>query len=148
MPQTVTYFELTLLPRALPASEESAKRATALFSAMQQFGASEHAAPDLGFSWHVTPESTGTEWGTKVEILGQWIGSQDKFDAVMGELETLLRKEGLADFELGKREMSECGADPGSETWWTVLGAKGTQAGSNRCITPVGTGQRSQTEAR
>jgi hypothetical protein len=129
MPQTVTYFELTLLPRALPASEESAKRATALF------GASEHAAPDLGFSWHVTPESSGTEWGTKVEILGQWIGPQDKFDAVMRELETLLRKEGLADFELGKREMSEwtretgdgrqeTGDDAGSEPgWWAVLGA-------------------------
>lgn len=74
--------------------------------AFQEFG--QRAPAKLGMSWHVTPESDGKGgYGTKVEVLGQWMGTQEEFEVVIRDFEGLLRAKQVGDFERGQRSLSE-----------------------------------------
>jgi hypothetical protein len=103
----VIYYELVLSPRALPSTAESVARASRLYMAFQEFGAI--APSGLGLSWHVTPEvdpgSGG--YGTKVEILGQFMGSRADYDVVMKQFQEMVRSYDVGEFVLGQRELSE-----------------------------------------
>jgi hypothetical protein len=106
-PDTVVYYELSLLPRALPSSEEAVERATNLFLAFQEYG--RIAPARLGMSWHVTPEPDGRGgFGTKVEILGQWMGSEEEYEVVIKEFEEVVKRRGVGEFNRGQRSLSEC----------------------------------------
>jgi hypothetical protein len=105
-PETVIYYELTLLPRALPSTEESVERATNLFLAFQEYGAT--APSRLGMSWHVTPEPDGKGgYGSKVEILGQWMGSMEEYEVVMKDFNEVFEKHGVGEMQKEKRPLSE-----------------------------------------
>lgn len=105
-PETVIYYELSLLPRALPSTDEAVERATNLFLAFQKYGG---VAPSrLSMSWHVTPEpDVKGGYGTKVEIVGQWMGSEEEYEVVMKEFEDVIRKVGVGEFQRGQRSLSE-----------------------------------------
>lgn len=106
VPDTVVYYELSLRPRSLPSSEEAVERATNLFLAFQEYGSIAPAR--LGMSWHVTPEPDGKGgYGTKVEILGQWMGSEEEYEAVMTEFEEVIERRGVGEFQRGQRSLSE-----------------------------------------
>lgn len=106
IPETVIYYELTLLPRALPSNEESVERATNLFLAFQEYG--RIAPAQLGMAWHVTPEEDGKgSYGTKVEILGQWMGTMEEFNVVMKEFEHVLDKHLVGEMQKESRSLSE-----------------------------------------
>lgn len=83
------------------------ERASRLYMAFQEFGAI--APSGLGLSWHVTPEvdpgSGG--YGTKVEILGQFMGSRADYDVVMKQFQEVVRSYDVGEFVLGQRELSE-----------------------------------------
>lgn len=108
-PQAVIYFELTLLPRALPPTTESAVRSAGLYDVFERFGESDDAVPDLGMlSWHVTPEPAGERrWGTKVEVLGQYIGNAEEFQIVMSTLERRLKDRGEVNYHLRSTGLCE-----------------------------------------
>lgn len=59
------------------------------------------------FAWHVTPEPGVGGWGTKVEVLGQYFGTQGGFEGVMGKFEDRLKAVGETEYHLGKRSLSE-----------------------------------------
>jgi hypothetical protein len=118
-PSNVIYFELVLLPRSLPNTPDNVKRASNLFAAFQAFGASEEAVKELGLSWHVTPEpgspsgkgeakDEDVAWGTKVEVLGQFSGTEEEFEGVIQAFEHVLRENGETEFQRGHRQLSEC----------------------------------------
>jgi hypothetical protein len=105
-PETVIYYELTLLPRALPSTEESVERATNLFLAFQEYG--RIAPANLGLIWHVTPDEGGKGgYGTKVEILGQLMGSMDEYEVVMDDFNRVLEKHAVGEMQKEKRPLSE-----------------------------------------
>lgn len=105
-PDTVVYFELSILPRALPSSEEAMERATSLFLAFQEFG--QRAPPQLGMSWHVTPEADGQGgFGTRVEVLGQWMGTEEEYEVVIKDFEDLCKEKGVGHVQRGQRSLSE-----------------------------------------
>jgi hypothetical protein len=111
-PETVVYYELGLLPRSLPSNEEAVARATNLFLAFQEYG--RIAPARLGMSWHVTPEPDGKGgYGTKVEILGQWMGTEEEYEVVIGEFEKVIERRGVGEFQRGQRSLSECIAGNG-----------------------------------
>jgi len=114
-PRSVVYFELTLLPRALPSTNEAAARAASLYDVFERFGESDDAVSNLGMmSWHVTPEPTGRgEWGTKAEVVGQFIGSSKEFEAVMGNFERRLRDRGELNYHLVSRQLCESSESSG-----------------------------------
>lgn len=100
------YYELTLLPRALPSTEESVERATNLFLAFQEYG--RIAPANLGLIWHVTPDEDGKGgYGTKVEIMGQWMGSMEEYEVVMQDFNQVLEKHGVGEMQKEKRPLSE-----------------------------------------
>jgi hypothetical protein len=102
----VIYYELTLLPRALPSTEESVERATNLFLAFQEYG--RIAPANLGLIWHVTPDQDGNGgYGTKVEIMGQWMGSMEEYEVVMKDFNQVLEKHGVGEMQKEKRPLSE-----------------------------------------
>jgi hypothetical protein len=107
MPQSVIYFELTLHPRSLTPSPDSVRRTAELYLTFQEFGATDDAVSELGLSWHVTPEPSAAGWGTKVEVLGQYIGTMDDFQIVIGKFEERLRGRGEMDYQIGQRQLSE-----------------------------------------
>ena len=110
-PASVVYFELTLLPRALPNTPESVRRATNLYSAFENFGGSKDSAAELGlFSWHVTPDPGVGDWGTKVEVLGQYFGKIEECERVLSKFEDRLGDLGETNYKLGKRSM--CTSSP------------------------------------
>jgi hypothetical protein len=115
-PPTVISYQLTLLPRSLPNTSENVQRATNLFMAFQEFAASDQAIKELGLSWHVAPESGEVgrrrteEWGTKVEVVGQFVGSEDEFETVMGMFERVLKEKGEMEFERDHTVLSESGS--------------------------------------
>lgn len=101
------YFELTLLPRALPPTAESISRATAFYAAFEDFGGSSDSTNEMGmFAWHVTPEPSAEGWGTKVEVLGQYSGTEEEFGRVMRKFEERLQDIGERQYHLGKRPLS------------------------------------------
>lgn len=104
IPAAVQYYELTLLPRALPFTQESVARAARLYKVFEDFG--EQAPPEWGMSWHVTPEESGGVWGTKVELLGQYHGVEG-FDDAKGRLIAMLEEKGETDYNFGSRSLSE-----------------------------------------
>lgn len=105
-PETVIYYEFTLLPRALPSNTESAERATNLFLAFQEYG--RIAPGKLGMIWHVTPDEDGKGgYGTKVEILGQLMGSIEEYQVVMEEFGQILDKWGVGEMQKERRSLSE-----------------------------------------
>ncbi len=114
-PSNVIYFELALLPRSLANTPYNIKRASNLFATFQEFGASSDAVKELGLSWHVTPEpgldagsgEEDVEWGIKVEVLGQFSGTEEEFEGVMGAFEGMLRGSGEMAFERGHRQLSK-----------------------------------------
>ena len=123
-PPSVVYFELTLLPRALPFTDEAAARAASLYDVFERFGESDDAVSNLGMmSWHVTPEPAGQgEWGTKVEVLGQFIGSSKEFEVVMGKFERRLRARGELKYHLGSRQLCES-SEPSGPTAFELTAA-------------------------
>lgn len=107
-PPEVIYYELTLLPRSLDASSASIDRATRFYEAFEAFGGSALATAELGmFAWHVTPEQGPgrAQWGTKVEVLGQYMGDRAGFDSVMRGFERTLRDMGESNYHLGFRRL-------------------------------------------
>jgi hypothetical protein len=104
----VVYYELGLLPRSLPSNEEAVARATNLFLAFQEYG--RIAPARLGMSWHVTPEPDGKGgYGTKVEILGQWMGTEEEYEVVIGEFEKVIERRGVGEFQRGQSVLQEMG---------------------------------------
>jgi hypothetical protein len=74
--------------------------------AFQEYGAT--APSRLGMSWHVTPEPDGKGgYGTKVEILGQWMGSMEEYEVVMKDFNQVLEKYGVGEMQKEKRPLSE-----------------------------------------
>jgi hypothetical protein len=62
----------------------------------------------LGLIWHVTPDEDGKGgYGTKVEILGQWMGSMDEYESVMDDFNEVLEKHGVGEMQKEKRPLSE-----------------------------------------
>ena len=59
-------------------------------------------------SWHVTPEpdSSRSSWGTKVEVLGQFHGSLEEFEAVKGRFLQRLADKGETNVQVGQRTLS------------------------------------------
>lgn len=135
-PDTVVYYELALLPRALPSTEEAAERATSLFRAFQEFG--RRAPAKLGMSWHVTPEPDGKGgYGTKVEVLGQWMGSEEEYEVVIQDFETLVKSKAAGEFQRGQRSLSEF-------TWCSAMHGRKAhklQHTCSRCTMSAATGQ-------
>ncbi|WVQ83803.1 hypothetical protein IAT38_005947 [Cryptococcus sp. DSM 104549] len=129
LPRSVIYYELSLLPRSLPPTRESATRAARFYDDFEAFGESESAVPELGmFAWHVTPEPMGNadgEWGTKVEVLGQFMGDEEGFEKFMGEFQGMLRARGETEFQLGKRTMSFIDSAHNVGGNWTRLKDRG-----------------------
>ena len=79
--------------------------------AFQEFGA--RAPAKLGISWHVTPEADGHGgFGTKVEVVGQWMGSEAEYEVVMQDFEGLLRAKQVGEFQRGQRSLSESRSGP------------------------------------
>jgi len=59
-------------------------------------------------SWHVTPEVDGKGgYGTKVEILGQWMGSMDEYEVMMEGFNQVLEKHGVGEMQKETRPLSE-----------------------------------------
>lgn len=82
------------------------ERATNLFLAFQEYG--RIAPARLGMSWHVSPEPDGRGgFGTKIEILGQWMGSEEEYEVVIKEFEDVVRRRGVGEFNRGQRSLSE-----------------------------------------
>jgi hypothetical protein len=107
-PSSVIGYRLTLLPRSLPNTPENVQRATNLFMAFQEFAGSGEAVKEMGMSWHVAPsESTAGGWGTTVEVVGQFVGTEEEFESVVGVLEAGLRGKGEMDFQRDHIQMSE-----------------------------------------
>lgn len=105
-PPGVVYYELTLLPRALPPTPANAERVARFYEAFEEFG--ERSAAELGmFAWHVTPEPGQAGWGTKVEVLGQYMEDEAGFRRELGAFEALLRTKGENEYHLASRRMSE-----------------------------------------
>jgi hypothetical protein len=115
----VIYFELVLLPRALPSSKETVERATNLFSAFQEYG---HIAPSkLGLIWHVAPDADGKGgFGTKVEVVGQWMGSEEEYEDVMVGFEGVAKRWGVGEFDRIQRSLS--GSKMPDRLSWADLG--------------------------
>jgi hypothetical protein len=106
-PPQVIYYELVLLPRAQPSTPEAVERATNLYMAFQEYG--EVASEFLGLSWHVTPEPDGHGgFGTKVEVLGQFMGDIKEFEKEISRFEDVIRLRGVGEFSRGQRELSKC----------------------------------------
>jgi hypothetical protein len=62
----------------------------------------------LGLIWHVTPDEDGKGgYGTKVEIMGQWMGSMDAYEVVMKDFNQVLEKHGVGEMQKEKRPLSE-----------------------------------------
>ncbi|ORY23127.1 hypothetical protein BCR39DRAFT_363937 [Naematelia encephala] len=124
-PPQVTYFELSLLPRALTPGAESTFRAVRLFQAFHKFG-SESADSRLGLSWHVTPErGKDNTWGTKVEVLGQFSGAENEFLAAIAPLTSVLNKRGETAFTLDHRSLSHFDSLHNLGGNWTRLKDRG-----------------------
>lgn len=140
-PDTVVYYELAILPRALPSTEEAAERATNLFMAFQEFG--RKAPAKLGMGWHVTPEPDGKGgFGTKVEVLGQWMGSEAEYEVVIKEFEDLIQSKEVGDFKRGQRSLSEQRRGPLSPSTGRVPPQlTSTQRICNPCTTLGATGR-------
>jgi hypothetical protein len=94
------------MPRSLPSNDEAVERATNLFLAFQEYG--RIAPARLGMSWHVTPEPDGKGgYGTKVEIVGQWMGTEAEYDVVLEEFEKIIRRRGVGELQKERRTFSE-----------------------------------------
>jgi hypothetical protein len=80
-----------------------------MYDVFERFGESDEAVSQLGMmSWHVTPERSGKgNWGTKVEVLGQFMGSLGEFEGVIGNFERRLRDRGELNYHLGTRQLCE-----------------------------------------
>lgn len=105
-PREVIYYELTMLPRNMPQSPENVERITRFYEAFEEFG--DRSPAELGmFAWHMTPEPGASGWGTKVEVLGQYMGDEANFRQVMGAFESLLRSKGESEYHLASRRMCE-----------------------------------------
>jgi hypothetical protein len=62
----------------------------------------------LGLIWHVTPDEDGKGgYGTKVEIMGQWMGSMEAYEVVMKDFNQVLEKHGVGEMQKEKRPLSE-----------------------------------------
>lgn len=106
-PSSVYYYELTLLPRALGSDNSTAMRAANYFMAFQEYA--QTAPSQMSLTWHVTPERAGSGWGTKVEILGQYMGSEGDFNSALQGLKTTAGKYGENQLQTEVRPLSESG---------------------------------------
>ena len=152
IPEEVQYYEITLLPRAQPATVEAAERAPRLYEAFEEFGESEAAVSEWGMSWHVTPEwdREAEGWGTKVEVLGQFHGGKDAFEVAKEAFLSRLEAKGEIDVALGHRSLSECIVPSGTDMLVACTEAASivecaavctnTQPSYNRCTMSVVTG--------
>jgi hypothetical protein len=59
-------------------------------------------------SWHVTPEPEHNGFGTKVGVIGQWIGSEGEYELVIEDFEKVLKANGVGDFQRGQQSLSKC----------------------------------------
>jgi hypothetical protein len=85
--------------------EEAVERSTNLFLAFQEYGGIAPAR--LGMSWHVTPEDDGKGgFGTKVEIVGQWMGDEEEYEVVIEDFEEVIIRRGVGEFQRGQRSLS------------------------------------------
>jgi len=108
-PTTVIYYEFTLLPRALSSTKEAVERATNLYMAFQEYG--EIAPSSMGLIWHVTPDEDGKGgYGTKVEIIGQVVGTEEEYEVIMMEFEKVIERWQVGELQKEKRvfSMLEC----------------------------------------
>jgi hypothetical protein len=89
-------------------------------------------------SWHVTPEPDGKGgYGSKVEILGQWMGSREEYEVVMKDFNEVFEKHGVGEMQKEKRPLSE---------FMDILGSAGSdiQHISNPCSRLVAIGLHCQ----
>lgn len=107
VPPSVFYYELTMLPRALPSNNATANRAANYFMAYQEFAQSAAGPPQMSVIWHVTPERDSSGWGTKVAILGQFAGTEAEYNTAMQALQAAAGRRGESNLQIATRPYAE-----------------------------------------